>query len=274
MTTAQTGTANLVQVLQFYDSLFVTYPFHEEKYGHAQFGWGGGMEHQTMSYVSSFGWGLLTHELAHQWFGDMVTCGSWEDIWLNEGFATYLEGISRERFPSQVQTQWYDWKAGKISSIVSQPGGSVLVDDTTSVNRIFSSRLSYNKGSYLLHMLRWKLGGDAFFGGLRNYLNDRQYDYARTTSLQSHLEATSGQDLDEYFEDWFRGQGFPSYKVVWEQSSQGDVYIQLNQTTSMPSSVDFFEMPVPILLIGADNDTIVRLEHTPKRRAVQLELAI
>lgn len=261
LTDAQNGTAKLVQVLQFYDSLFVNYPFHEEKYGHAQFGWGGGMEHQTMSYVTSFGWGLLTHELAHQWFGDMVTCGSWEDIWLNEGFATYLEGLTRERFPAEVQTQWYDWKAGKISSIVSQPGGSVMVDDTTSVNRIFSSRLSYNKGSYLLHMLRWKLGGDAFFGGVRSYLNDRQYDFGRTNNLQSHLEAASGQDLDEFFEDWFEGQGFPSYNVVWEQSSQGDVYIQLNQTTSMPSSVDFFEMPVPLLLIGEDNDTIVRLEH-------------
>ncbi len=259
---AQAGTGKLVQVLQFFDSLFVTYPFHEEKYGHAQFGWGGGMEHQTMSFVSSYGWGLLSHELAHQWFGDMVTCGSWEDIWLNEGFATYLEGLTRERFPSQVQTKWYDWKFSKIGSIISQPGGSVFVDDTTSVNRIFSSRLSYNKGAYLLHMLRWKLGDDDFFAVLRNYLNDRGFDYARTNSLQSHLEATSGQDLDEYFEDWFMGQGFPTYQVIWEQSNAGDVYIQLNQSTSMPSSVDFFEMPVPLLLKGFGVDSLVRLEHS------------
>lgn len=257
---AQTGTGNLVKALQFYDSLFVTYPFHEEKYGHAEFGWGGGMEHQTMSFVTSFGWGLLTHELAHQWFGDMVTCGSWEHIWLNEGFATYLEGLSRERFPSSVVTQWYDWKLGKLNSIISAPDGSVRVDDTTSVNRIFSGRLTYNKGAYLLHMLRWKLGPDAFFGGVRSYLNDRQYDYARTTNLQSHLEAASGQDLDEYFEDWFTGQGHPSYQVTWEQGSQGDVYIQLNQTTSHVS-VDFFEMPVPLLLKGFGVDSLVRLEH-------------
>ncbi len=258
---AQSGTGKLVQVLQFYDSLFVSYPFFEEKYGHAEFGWGGGMEHQTMSFVTSYGWGLLAHELAHQWFGDMVTCGSWEDIWLNEGFATYLEGLSRERFPSQVVTQWYDWKLSKINSITSQTGGSVKVVDTTSVNSIFSSRLSYNKGSYLLHMLRWKLGEEDFFLGLRNYLNDRQYDYALTNSLQLHLEAASGQDLDEYFEDWFTGQGFPSYQVTWEQSSAGDVYIQLNQTTSH-ASVGFFEMPVPVLLKGAGVDSLVRLEHT------------
>ncbi len=261
LTAAQSGTANLVQVLQFYDSLFVTYPFHEEKYGHAQFGWGGGMEHQTMSYVTSYGWGLLTHELAHQWFGDMVTCGSWEDIWLNEGFATYLEGLSRERFPSQVNPKWYDWKLSKVNSIISQPGGSVLVDDTSSVNRIFNGRLSYNKGAYLLHMLRWKLGDDDFFSGIRNYLNDKQYSYSRTVSLQSHLEAASEQDLTEYFNDWFVGQGFPSYQVIWEQGSQGDVYVQLNQTTSH-LSVDFFEMPVPVLLKGVGVDSLVRLEQT------------
>lgn len=259
--TAQNGTSDLVQVLQFYDSLFVTYPFHKEKYGHAEFGWGGGMEHQTMSFVTGYSWSLLSHELGHQWFGDMVTCGSWKHIWLNEGSATYLEGLTRERFPSQVVTQWYDWKLGKIQSITSQPNGSVLVDDTTSVNRIFSSRLTYNKGAYLLHMLRWKLGDKDFFEGERNYLNDRGYEFALTEHLQSHLEAVSGQDLDEFFEDWFVGQGFPSYQVGWEQNSGGEVYIQLNQTTSDPS-VDFFEMPVPVLLKGNGVDSLVRLEHT------------
>lgn len=272
LTAAQNGTGDLVQVLQFYDSLFHVYPFFEEKYGHAEFGWGGGMEHQTMSFVTGYSWGLLTHELAHQWFGDMVTCGSWEHIWLNEGFATYLEGLTRERFPSQVVTQWYDWKLGKLNSITSQPGGSVLVDDTTSVNRIFSSRLSYSKGAYLLNMLRWKLGDDDFFLGLRNYLNSRQYNFAHTENLQTNLEGASGQNLDEFFADWFVGQGFPSYQVAWEQSSAGTVYIQLDQTTSMPSSVDFFEMPVPILLIGDNEEQLVRLEHSFNGELFEVEV--
>ncbi len=255
---AQAGTANLVQVLQFFDSLFVTYPFHAEKYGHAQFGWGGGMEHQTMSFVVNFGWGLLAHELAHQWFGDMVTCGAWEDIWLNEGFATYLEGLTRERFPTG--TTWYNWKKGKVENIVSQPGGSVKVDDPENVGRIFSGRLTYNKGSYLLHMLRWKLGEEAFFQGIRNYLNDRQFNYATTPNLKTHLETASGVDLTGFFADWYEGQGYPSYQAAWEQNGAGTVYIRLDQTTSHPS-VDFFEMPVPVRLSGGGMDTLVRLDH-------------
>ena len=257
LTGARAGTADLVQVLQFFDSLFVTYPFHLEKYGHAQWGWGGGEEHQTMSFVVSFGWSLLSHELAHQWFGDMVTCGSWEDIWLNEGFATYLEGLSRERFHDEAD--WYAWRINRVNIITSQPGGSVKVSDTTSVNRIFSGRLSYSKGSYLLHMLRWKLGEADFFQALRDYLNDFEFDYAKTPDLKAHLEAASGHDLTEYFDDWYYGEGFPRYAVTWEQEGN-QFLIELSQTTSHPS-VDFFEMPVPVVLSGNGIDTTLRLEH-------------
>jgi aminopeptidase N len=266
---AQIGTANQIQVLQFYDSLFVTYPFFKEKYGHAQFGWGGGMEHQTMSFVVNYGWGLLSHELAHQWFGDMVTCGSWEDIWLNEGFATFLEGLTRERF--QPGPNWLNWRQGKINSVISQDGGSVRVDDTTSVNRIFSSRLSYNKGSYLLHMLRWKLGDEAFFKGIRNYLNARQFNYAQTSQLKTYLATTGGQNLDEYFNDWFEGQGFPSYQLTWSQDNNNQLFATLGQTTSHPS-VPFFEMPVPVKFSGQGQDTVLRLEHTFSGQAFSAQL--
>jgi aminopeptidase N len=255
---ARVGTADNVKVLQYFDSLFVRYPFKNEKYGHAQFGWGGGMEHQTMSFVVNYSWSLLAHELAHQWFGDYITCGAWEDIWLNEGFATYLEGLSLERFYSN--SGWRNWKSGKINSITSNDSGSVLVDNPTSVNRIFSSRLSYNKGSYLLHMLRWKMGDEQFFTAIRNYLNGKSFDFARTAELQNYLEEVSGEDLDEFFNDWFRGQGFPNYQVVWDQTDN-DVLIRLGQTSSHPS-VNFFEMPVPIRLRGEGKELMVRLDHT------------
>ncbi|MBP7821311.1 MAG: T9SS type A sorting domain-containing protein [Saprospiraceae bacterium] len=270
-TTAQTGTAKLVQVLQYYDSLFVSYPFATEKYGHAQFGWGGGMEHQTMSFVVNFDWGLLTHELAHQWFGDMVTCGSWEDIWLNEGFATYLEGISRERFPSQVGTQWYNWKLNTLNNIISQPSGSVKVNDTTSVNRIFNGRLTYNKGAYLLIMLRWKLGDEVFYQAVRNYLNSNKYATAKTPNFKSFLEAASGENLTEFFDDWYYGQGYPKYQLTWQQLTPGTVDLQVNQTTSDPS-VDFFEMPIPVLFRGNGVDSLVRLDNTANAQIFTVNL--
>jgi aminopeptidase N len=255
---AKVGTANLVQVLQFFDSLFVPYPFYAEKYGHAQFGWGGGMEHQTMSFVTDYSFSLLAHELAHQWFGDAVTCGSWEDVWINEGSATYLEGLSQERF--QSPTTWLNWKKGKVNNITSGSGGSVRVDDTTSVNRIFSSRLTYNKGAYLLHMLRWKLGDDAFFAGTRAFLADKQYSYAKTASFKAFLEQASGQNLTEFFKDWYEGQGYPKYTVTWSQDATNKLVLKIEQTQSN-ASVSFFEMPVPIKVIGAGQDTVLRFEH-------------
>ena len=254
---AKEGTLNNVKVLQYFDSLFVTYPFHDEKYGHAQFGWGGGMEHQTMSYVVNFGWGLLAHELAHQWFGDHVTCGSWNDIWLNEGFATYLDGLTREHFFTPLD--WYNWKASMINSITSRPDGSVKVPDSTNVNRIFSSRLSYNKASYLLHMLRWKLGDEVFFKGVRNYLKDRGGKYALTFHLKNELEAISGENLDEFFKDWYEGEGYPFYDVRWDQLPDKKVRIQLFQTTSHPS-VDFFDIPVHIRLKDGNQEFNIRLD--------------
>ncbi|MBK8701647.1 MAG: T9SS type A sorting domain-containing protein [Saprospiraceae bacterium] len=254
---AKSGTAALVEVLTFFDSLFVTYPYHTEKYGHAQFGWGGGMEHQTMSFVINYGFSLLAHELAHQWFGDMVTCGSWEDIWLNEGFATYLEGLSRRRV--QGREAFRSWQVEKIGSVTSQAGGSVKVNDPTNINRIFSGRLSYNKGSYLLHMLRWICGDSAFFQGLRNYLNDRQYHFGTTANLQYQLEQASGRDLTYFFKDWYEGEGYPSYHLTW-QNTPGGLQIKINQATSH-SSVNFFQLPVPLRLLGAGLDTTIRLEH-------------
>jgi aminopeptidase N len=255
---AKIGTKDNVQVLQFFDSLFVDYPFKKEKYGHAQFGWGGGQEHQTMSFVTNFNWGLLAHELAHQWFGDYVTCGSWEDIWLNEGFATYLEGLSRERF-TQTSLSWTSWKTGKVNSITSSSSGSVKVDDPTSVNRIFSSRLSYDKGSYLLHSLRWVMGDENFFKGLRKYLLARAYDYGTTGQLRANFEAVSGLDLKEYFKDWYEGQGYPTYVVNWEPTTAG-LKLKINQSQSHPS-VSFFEMPLPIVLRGEGKMKEIRLDH-------------
>jgi len=257
---AQASMGYLADQMRLFSELFGPYPFKAEKYGHAQFGWGGGMEHQTMSFMGSFGYELVAHELAHQWFGNKVTCGSWADIWLNEGFATYLSGLCYERLLPQY---WRNFKQGRINSATSQAGGSIRVSDTTDVNRIFSGRLSYNKAAMVLHMLRWICGDSLFFSAVRNYLNDPAlaYGYAHTPELKAHFEAVLGRSLDEFFADWYEGEGYPSYIVKWWRSDANTIGIRLEQKTSHPS-VGFFELPVPLRLVSANGQyRDARLEH-------------
>lgn len=239
-------------IMDFFESAFTPYPFRNEKYGHAQFGWGGGMEHTTVSFMGGFSRGLIAHELAHQWFGDKVTCGSWNDIWLNEGFATYLASLVIENFDGE--TAFINDKSNMINFITSSTDGAVYLTDeeASSVNRIFNSRLSYSKGAMVLNMLRFKLGDAIFFQALKNYLNDPAlaYNYAKTPDLQAHLEAVSGMNLTEFFNDWVYNQGYPSYSILVKNYVTGQVQITINQTQSH-SSVSFFEMPVPIRLMGA-----------------------
>jgi len=259
-TQSQTETERTLQIMANYNKLFGTYPFAAEKYGHAQFGWGGGMEHQTMSFMGGFNVGLVAHELAHQWFGDKVTCGSWTEIWLNEGFATYMTGLTYEDQSPDIY--WPQWKSSTSNSAMSQPGGSVFVDDTTSVNRIFSGRLSYNKGAYLLHMLRWIMGDEAFFAACRDYLDSpgTAYDFGYTEELQAYLEQRSGKDLDEFFADWYYGQGYPTYDLTWTQQADSIIF-WLGQVQSHPS-VSFFEMPVPVSVVLNGTAQTFVLDHT------------
>ena len=252
-----------VEIMELFNSLIGDYPFADEKYGHAQFGWGGGMEHQTMSFMGGFSYSLVAHEMAHQWFGDYITLGSWKDIWLNEGFATYFEGLTNEHL--KTEADWMDWKEVRVEYITRELGGSVYVDDTTSVNRIFNGRLSYAKGAYLLHMLRWELGDEVFFDAIRNYYNDPNVanGFASNQELVSHLEAAGDTTLTEFFDDWYYGQGYPSYQVnhSTNMGNNGAYELTIQQNTSH-SSVDFFEMHVPFRAWKNGISTDLRLHQT------------
>jgi aminopeptidase N len=269
---AQSRTPVTVDIMNLYADLFEPYPFANEKYGHAEFGWGGGMEHTTVSFMGGLSRGLIAHELGHQWFGDKVTCGSWQDIWLNEGFATYLAGMVIENFDGN--TDFRSWKQDQISSITQENDGSVYIpaQDTTSVNRIFSSRLTYNKGSMVLHMLRKKLGDAVFFQGLKDYLADPAlaYGYAKTGDLIRNMEDASGEDLNEFFQDWIYGQGHPRYTIRWNQvDGPANLNIKISQTQSHPS-VSFFEVPVPLRLIGTQGETLdIVLDNTTNDQTFQ-----
>jgi len=254
--------SSVLESIALYEDLFAPYPFRSEKYGHAEFGWGGGMEHQTMTFLGkgAFNSGTIAHELAHQWFGDMITCGSWHDIWLNEGFATYCTALRYENIDTYY---WPIWKRNTITSICSVKGGSVYCDDTASVNRIFDGRLSYNKGGMLLHMLRWVVGDENFFKGIQAYTNDPKlmHGFARTSDFKAHMEAASGRDLTGFFADWFTGQGYPSYTFAVSQSLDFSTSVTINQSQSH-ASVSFFEMPVPVQLFGDGKDTTMVFNNT------------
>ncbi|MCF6294953.1 MAG: T9SS type A sorting domain-containing protein [Flavobacteriaceae bacterium] len=264
LATAQASTGVTVDIMNLFTNLFEEYPFAAEKYGHAQFSWGGGMEHTTVSFMGNFSRNLIAHELAHQWFGNKITCGSWKDIWLNEGFATYLSGLVIENLDGNPS--FTTWKQQRTNSITSQPAGAVYLTDadTTSVNRIFDGRLSYNKGAMVLHMLRKKVGDVNFFQGLQNYLNDVNlaFNYAKTEDFIPIMEAVSGEILTEFFNDWLYNQGYPSYGIEWNQPNSNQVRFVIDQTQSH-GSVVFFEAPVPLRVHGTGGEILdVVLNHT------------
>ena len=255
----QTNTQLVLDAMVMFNKYFGEYPFIKEKYGHVQFGWGGGMEHQTSTFIITPDESLMAHELGHQWFGDKITTHSWADIWLNEGFATFLAAFyMEEKYPASKYTN----RSAVINNITSLPNGSVLVDDTVNVNRIFDGRLSYLKGSCLLNMLRFKLGDAVFFAALQQYQKDPAviYGFAKTADLRRNLEQVSGKDLTKFFDQWYTGQGYPTYNVQWSQLGSSSVQFKINQTTSDPS-VTFFEMPVALKFKNATQEKTIVVDH-------------
>ncbi|NNJ56798.1 MAG: T9SS type A sorting domain-containing protein [Bacteroidia bacterium] len=243
-----------------FDSLFGAYPFKNEKYGHAQFGRGGGMEHQTMSFMSDLNFDLMAHELAHQWFGNKITCGSWQDLWLNEGFATYLNGLAREFL--REEQEWYEFLEVSIDKVTSQPNGPVFAYDTTDVGILFDGNLRYRKGAMVLHMLRWEIGDDAFFKGMRDYALDANlcYDFAKTGDFQSYMEDAGGVDLTDFFNRWVYQEGFPKITTRWKRTAGNGIELKLAQTTSHPT-VSFFPLKIELELSGEGKDTVITVNH-------------
>ncbi len=240
---------------------FSEYPFIKEKYGHAEFTWGGGMEHQTLSSMGGYSEGLIAHELAHQWWGDMVTCANFHHIWLNEGFATYSEALWYELRDNDIQSLHDEMSLNRVWS-----GGTIYVEDTTSVSRIFNWALTYNKASWVLHMLRHIVGDDDFFNGLREYGDRYRFKSAVTEQFQEVMEDISGMDLNYFFQRWIYGEFYPIYKVVYSQADS-DLLIKLNQTQDS----EVFEMPIDLRVNyhdGTNLDTVIH--NTAKEEYFQI----
>ncbi|TKJ40997.1 hypothetical protein CEE37_04855 [candidate division LCP-89 bacterium B3_LCP] len=244
--------ADLPDVMTFFASVFDEYPFLDEKYGHAEFPWGGAMEHQTLT---SYGEGLITgtnyyhwimvHELAHQWWGDLVTCGTWMDIWLNEGFATYSDALWIEydqgwqaflnRMASFKSTYFYYDNINRfpIYNPENMWGGTV-----------------YQKGAWILNMLRYVVGEDDFWAFFLEWGDRYAFQSPVTADLQQTFEDVSGMDLDWFFDQWVYMAGYPEYEWGWDfeilSPDSSQVNLSVMQVQELINQTPVFDMPVEI----------------------------
>ena len=263
-----------VSMLQIFSNLFGPYPYLDEKYGHAQFGWGGGMEHQTVSSMGAFNENIISHELAHQWFGDKITCRDWHHIWLNEGFATYANGLYLEKaYGQEAYSNYIDIQMANSRNA----SGSIYVHDITSVSEIFNSARSYSKGAVVLHMLRGITGDSVFFDILKTYADHPSFRYntAVTEDFQAIAESVYGNTLDYFFSEWIYGVNFPKYIAGWsyEKMEDNSYKIILNidqQTNEFPF---FFTMPLPVRVTTASGDTIVTVFNNSQHQQFEIATA-
>jgi aminopeptidase N len=222
------------QMLELFSELFGLYPFASEKYGHVMAPFSGGMEHQTMSTMGFFNHSLIAHELAHQWFGDNVTCSTWSDIFINEGFASYSEYLAKEFLVSKSNAQADMWEVHQ--DVMSQNGGSIWFTDTSD-SRIFDSRLSYNKGAAVIHSIRYEVNNDSlFFLALKNFQTQYRFGNASITDFKKVLENTTGIDFTFFFNQWIYGEGYPTFEVRWN-SNGTHLFLKTIQTTSASTSL-------------------------------------
>lgn len=250
------------ELLKLFSGLYGVYPFYKEKYGHCLVPIGGGMEHQTMTTIGDFGFELVAHELAHQWFGNFVTCKYWNDIWINEGFASYSEYIALENLKGTDAAK--NWMNSAHDYVMLTNNGSVYVpeEDISDEDRIFDYGLSYKKGAAIIHMLRYELDNDSiFFSILKEFLKRYSFNTATGNDFKLVLEEMSGVNFDNFFNEWYYGQGYPIMDVSWFQLND-TLYITNYQTTSSPETTSFFHLKVQYRLITPTGDTLLELRQT------------
>jgi hypothetical protein len=195
------------------------------------------------------------------WWGDHVTCASWSDIWINEGFASYSEYLCREYLHSWADAQAY--MLDEHTNVMSSPGGSVYVTpaNTNDENIIFDSRLSYDKGSAMIHMIRFELQDDTlFFNILKGFQVQHAYSVATGNDFKNYLNTHSSVDFTDFFNQWYTGEGFPTFNIVWHQAND-TVYFSSTQTTSS-SVTPLFKMLMQYKLHYSGGDTLILVHQT------------
>ena len=239
-----------VPMMEFYADVFGEYPFLEEKYGMAVIPGNSSMEHQTCTSLSSrlvtgthqYDY-IIAHELAHQWWGDLVTLTDWADIWLNEGFATYSDALWVENLYGLegLKSRMADFKyqymirhEGQDHPLYDPPLGHLFCE------------IEYEKGAWVLHMLRFVVGDDNFWQILKEYAQLYAYSNASTEDFQAVCEQIFGADLGWFFDQWIYEAGYPIYLFGWGFSDQNKIRIVIHQ---IQEELPLFSMPVELEFI-------------------------
>ncbi|NIM89756.1 MAG: hypothetical protein GTO17_02285 [Candidatus Aminicenantes bacterium] len=244
---AQEDFSVTVPMIEFYSQVFGEYPFLREKYGMAEVEGRAAMEHQTCtSYPSlaitgdhQYDW-LIAHELAHQWWGDLVTLAEWADIWLNEGFATYSDALWWEHlYDSEgLQSRMADFKEEYFEE---HPGPEHPIYDPPE-EHLFCE-IEYEKAAWVLHMLRFVVGEEAFWQILKTYAQDFAYANATTDDFRNVCEQIYGADLGWFFNQWIFEAGYPAYEFGWVALGQSRVRVVIRQ---VQEDFPLFRMPVEL----------------------------
>ncbi|HRX86038.1 MAG TPA: M1 family aminopeptidase [Phycisphaerae bacterium] len=243
----KTACDELVTMLTTFSDAYGLYPFIAEKYGVADMSGGldANMEHQTITSMVGIANNspIMAHELAHHWWGDLVTCRTWYDIWLNEGFASYSEALYEEHKPGGgISSYWSRMNTRRPYS----PNNQVYRTSISSIGAIFSGNDVYNKGAWVVHMLRGVMGDDAFLAALAHYRATRAFDSATTAEFAADISASFGADLSWFTDEWVMNPGSPRYEWNYATSNIGGqnwVKLRIVQTqTSQGYGV--FTMPV------------------------------
>ena len=223
-------------LLILFSELFGDYPFYKEKYGHVMAPIGGGMEHQTISTMSTFTYTLIAHELGHQWFGNLVTCKTWQDIFINEAFASYCEYIALEHT---------DKSAAKKELIFAQneakedSSSIFLSNENPNEKEIFNYNISYKKGEAVLHMIRKYIDNDdLFYEIIRKFLTEFKYKTASIEDFKTILNENTQIDFTNFFNSWIYSGGYPKYTLS-STSTQNQINILLKQESSLNNNTLF-----------------------------------
>jgi len=259
------------EMTSFFSSEFGDHPFEKNGFAtlNSEFSWGG-MENQTLTSLCPGCWGesLIAHEFAHQWFGDMITCATWADIFLNEGFATWTEAFwnesrnGHEAYMNELQSNAEYYKFTNPHWAISTPSWAV---NTPGVGTLFNYSITYMKASCVLHMLRYTMTDSAFFPALKAYATDTvnfKHNSSTIEDFKNKMELESNQELDWFFDQWIYKPDHPVYENTYGIYNEGSDLWRVNFIVRQQEQafLPYFQMPVE-LKISFENgsDTLIRV---------------